>query len=240
MSGVDYRSPMYLQLREIVRSKIEDGEYMPGTAIPSENDLAETYGINRLTVRNAIDTLVKEGLLKRVHGKGVYVLGKKMERDLDRIDGFTRTMLDKKAMPTPQIVAKAVRTAGGKYGKLFGIPPGEEVYYIKQVEYVDDEPCSLEEVLVPRYVVPKLEGIDLSVFSLYEVYGFYGIEIVRAEQTMELAVLEQSDARTLGITTDYSVLLFSSVTYDRHNRAIEFTRSYTRADKCNFTVNFRF
>ena len=68
---VSYNAPIYLQLREVVRSKIEDGEYAPGTAIPSENLLASTYGINRLTVRSAIDALVNEGLLKRVQGKGV-------------------------------------------------------------------------------------------------------------------------------------------------------------------------
>lgn len=238
MTDIDYKSPMYLQLREIVRDRIEDGEYAPGAAIPSENDLADTYGINRLTVRNAIDTLVKEGLLKRVHGKGVYVVGKKVERDLNRLEGFTRTMLDKKVMPTPEIVTKAVRTAGGRYATLFGIDPSEEVYYVKRVDYADDEPCSLEEILVPKYVVPKLEGIDLSVFTLYEVYGFYGINVARVEQTMELTTLEQSDARTLGIGVDYPVLRFSSTTYDEGGRVIEFTRNYSRADKCSFTVHF--
>ena len=79
---VSYNAPIYLQLREVVRSKIEDGEYAPGTAIPSENLLASTYSINRLTVRSAIDALVNEGLLKRVQGKGVYVVAQ-IERDLE-------------------------------------------------------------------------------------------------------------------------------------------------------------
>ena len=65
---INYRTPIYLQLREIVRTKIEDGEYLPGTAIPSENDMAATYGISRITVRSAVDALVNEGLLRRVQG----------------------------------------------------------------------------------------------------------------------------------------------------------------------------
>ena len=73
---LSYRTPIYLQLREIIRNRIEEGEYLPGTAIPSENKLAETYGINRLTVRNAVDTLVNEGILRRVQGKGVFVVGR--------------------------------------------------------------------------------------------------------------------------------------------------------------------
>ena len=57
MSQVNYRSPLYIQLREVIRGKIEDGEYPPGTAIPSENQLADTYGLNRLSVRNALEAL---------------------------------------------------------------------------------------------------------------------------------------------------------------------------------------
>ena len=70
--------PMYLQLREILRSRIDDGEFIPGSAIPSESELAQTYGLHRLTVRNAITALVNEGLLKPVQGKGVFVVGKNL------------------------------------------------------------------------------------------------------------------------------------------------------------------
>lgn len=65
------QSPLYLQLRELIRSKIENGEYPPGTAIPSVGTLAEKYGIHRLSVRSAISALIGEGLLKSVQGKGI-------------------------------------------------------------------------------------------------------------------------------------------------------------------------
>ena len=75
MKKKETSKPIYLQLREIIRNKIEEGEYMPGTAIPSENKLSEIYGINRITTRNAVEALVNEGLLRRVQGKGVFVVG---------------------------------------------------------------------------------------------------------------------------------------------------------------------
>ena len=112
---VSYNAPIYLQLREVVRSKIEDGEYAPGTAIPSENLLASTYGINRLTVRSAIDALVNEGLLKRVQGKGVYVVAQ-IERDLEVLGGFTQTMNAKNVETRRKILSKGQRRAGEKYG----------------------------------------------------------------------------------------------------------------------------
>lgn len=239
MAGMSYLSPIYLQLREVVRTKIEEGEYPPCTAIPSECDLAETYGINRQTVRNAIDALVNEGLLRRVPGKGVYVLGKKIERDLDILEGFTQTMLDKHVKPSFKVVAKVLRQAGEKYSLMFDIKPEDDICYIKRLCYADSEPVSLEEIYIPQYLVPKMGGIDLSVFSVYEVYDFYGIRLERARQTLDLVRLEQNDARMLGIDANLPVILFESTTYDDRGRIIEFNRNYARGDKCNFSVHFK-
>lgn len=236
---ISSQSPIYLQLREVIRNKIEDGEYLPGMAIPSENDLAGTYGINRMTVRSAIDALVNEGILKRVQGKGVYVLGHKVERDLETLGGFTQTMRERNTNPHTKVLSKALRRAGDKYSLIFGISPEDEIYHIKRICSADDEPVSLEDIYIPRYVVPKLEGIDLGVFSIYEVYDFYGIQPVKAWQTLDLTTLEQKDARMLGIDAGLSVMLFECTSYDDRGRVIEFSRSYTRGDKVNFSVHFQ-
>lgn len=236
---ISYQSPIYLQLRELIRNKIEDGEYLPGMAIPSENDLADTYGINRMTVRNGIDALVNEGMLKRVQGKGVYVLGSKVERDLETLEGFTQTMKKKNTQPHTKVLTKTLRKAGDKYSLIFGIPPEDEIYYIKRICSADDESISLEEIFIPKYVVPELEGIDLGVFSIYEIYDFYGIKITSARQTLDLTHLEQRDARMLGIDADLAVMLFECTSYDEKQKVIEFTRCYTRGDKCNFSVHFQ-
>lgn len=235
---INYQSPIYLQLREVIRNKIEDGEYLPGMAIPSENDLAETYGINRMTVRNGIDALVNEGILKRVQGKGVYVVGSKVERDLETLGGFTQTMREKNTHPYNKVLAKNLRKAGDKFSIIFGIKPEDDIYYIKRICSADNEAISLEEIFIPKYVVPNLDEIDLGVFSIYEIYEFYGIKIARAFQALDLTRLEQRDARMLGINADLSVMLFECTSYDESERVIEFTRTYTRGDKCNFSVHF--
>jgi GntR family transcriptional regulator len=237
--GISYQSPIYLQLREVIRNKIEDGEYLPGISIPSENEMSDTYGINRMTVRSAIDALVNEGILKRVQGKGVYVVGNKVERDLETLGGFTQTMREKKTHPKTKVLIKTLRKAGDKYSLIFGINPEDEIYFIKRICSANDEPISLEEVYIPKYVVPKLEEIDLGVFSIYEVYDFYGINLTRAWQTLDLTKLEQRDARMLGIDVDLSVMLFECISYDDKERVIEFSRTYTRGDKVNFSVHFQ-
>ena len=202
---VAYNSPIYLQLREVVRSKIEDGEYAPGTASPSEN------------VRSAIDALVNEGLLKRVQGKGVYVVAQ-IERDLEVLGGFTQTMDEKNVRTKRKILLKGQRKAGEKYAAVFGIDEEDMLYYIKRLDYADEEAIAIQEIYVPYNLVPKMEGIDLSVFSMFEIYKFYGINPVRAWQTLELVQLTQSDARLINISKDQTVFLFSCTTYDENDR----------------------
>lgn len=239
MDYMNRQAPLYMQLREVIRCKIEAGEYAPCTALPSENELADEFATNRQTVRNAIDALVNEGMLRRVAGKGVYVLGKKMERDLEVLQGFTQTMLERNVTPSIKVVKKALRKAGEKYGLMFGIKPEDDIFYIKRLCYGDSEPVSLEEIYVPKNLVPKISGIDLSVFSLYEVYELYGINLERARQTLDLVHMEQNDARMLGINAELPVMLFECTSYDDKGRIIEFSRSYTRGDKCRFSVRFK-
>ena len=237
MSTIDYRSPIYLQLREVVRTKIEEGEYPPGMAIPSENELSEMYGGNRLTVRNAVEALVGEGLLKRIQGKGVFVVGDRIERDLDTLSGFRQTIHERNAEPGTKILAKVRRKAGKLYARIFGISEDDDIFYIRRLNSANGEPISVEHTFVPSTKVPKLDGIDLSVFSLYEVYGFYGVSPVRAYQTIDLISLEARDARMLDVEPGATVMLFTCYTYDKDNDLIEYTRSYTRGDKCSFTVH---
>lgn len=239
MAEVDFKSPIYLQLREVVRNKIEEGEYAPGTAIPSENELSELYGVNRLTVRNALDALVSEGLLVRIQGKGAFVVGDRIERDLDSLSGFRQTMNDRNASPEAKILAKTRRKAGRKYARIFGIGEDDDIFYIRRLNSANGEPVSVEHTYIPASKVPKLDGIDLGVFSLYEVYGFYGLNPVRAYETLDLVSLEARDARMLDVEPGQVVMLLTCYTYDENDDVIEYTCGYNRVDKCSFTVHNR-
>lgn len=238
MSTVTYNHPIYVQLREVLRSKIESGEYLPGVAIPSEQVLSATYGVSHLTVRSAIDSLVKEGLLKSVHGKGVYVITK-IERDLEVLEGFTQTMFEKEIQPQTKILKKEKRIAGKKFAKIFSIKEDDYIYYVKRLDYHYNDPVAIEEIHIPYNLFNKIEGLDLKVFGLYEIYEFYDIIPTRAIQTLEISKLNQSDARSIGLTKDDAVILFSCTTYDEGDRVIEYAKIYSRGDISKYSATFK-
>ena len=178
---LSYRTPIYLQLREIIRNRIEEGEYLPGTAIPSENKLAETYGINRLTVRNAVDTLVNEGILRRVQGKGVFVVGDKYEENLDEHGGFVNVM----SSGTKRVSIKVVNS---------------------------------------------------SVFTIKDIFAFYGIEISSMQQTMEIIDGTSKIKKLLDIPNGVALIMLSCDYWDNNGRAIAYSRSFIRSDRTSFTI----
>jgi GntR family transcriptional regulator len=190
-------------------------------------------------VHNAVDALVNEGLLRRIQGKGAFVVGDRLERDLDSLSGFRQTIHERNAEPGTKILAKTRRKAGGKYARIFGIGEDDDIFYVRRLNTANGEPISVEHTFIPASKVPKLDGIDLGVFSLYEVYGFYGVSPVRAYETLDLVTLEARDARMLGVDPGQVVLLFTCYTYDKDDDVIEYTCSYTRGDKCSFKVHNR-
>ena len=118
-------------------------------------------------------------------------------------------------------------------------PCAPPVHYIKQVSYVSGEPVSQEETYIPEALLPNLKQVDLGVFSVYEALEFYGIRVARREQSLEITELDPMDARLLNVEPGRGVLVLSSVSYDEEGRAVEFTRSYTRGDKCTFSVRYQ-
>jgi len=228
----------YLQLREIVRGKIEEGEYLPGMAIPSENKLAETFGINRLTVRNAVEALVNEGLLQRVQGKGVFVVGEKYEDVLEEYGGFVSSLTPKSKRVSIKEQSKTLRYAGDKYANLFDIELDDFIFDIRHLNYLDDDPISYEQIFVPKDVLPQLEDVNSSVFSMMDLFTFYNIEVCSMRQSLELLPVGDPKIRKRLEVPGNIALIMMEVNYrDQHGRVIELSRSFIRSDKCSFRIN---
>ena len=83
------------QVGEFIRTEIEERNFCPGMKLPSDTEIAKSFGVQKQTVQTAIDALEKEGLLKRISNKEIYVLGKKIERNMEHLEGFTQTMQDR-------------------------------------------------------------------------------------------------------------------------------------------------
>lgn len=235
---INNQAPIHVQMRELIREQIEEGCYQPGDEMPSEIQLAKEYGINRLTVHNAITALVNEGIIKRVQGKGLYVSAGLTERNLGELGGFTQTIRKQDAVPSRKLLFREVRPAGIKYARLLNVKEDSQIIYLRRLFLSDGEPVSIEETYIPYEICPDLEKVDLTVFSLYEVFEYKGVIPKTAKQTLSMMILSPKEARILKVEKDTPVLLFEYTSYDENKKIIEFNRSYTRSDKNKLVVHF--
>lgn len=238
MSELNYKSPLYIQLREVIRGKIEEGEYPPGTAIPSESQLGEMYGLNRLSVRSALEALEYEGILTSVQGKGVFVNGAKTERDLDTLGGYRHTMSERSKDASTRVLVKALRKAGPYYARVLGLGEDDDMWFIRRIDRSQGEAVALEEIYIPYEVLPGLGDVDLQLFSIYDMYLWNGIQPEVGKQVLRISRLEPSAAKLIDIEAGQAVMEFSCVTQDTTGRIIEFARNYIRGDKTEFTVHY--
>lgn len=230
--------PIYLKVRNDVRARITSGTYPAGTAIPSENELAVFYGTTRLTVRNAIDALVDEGLIRRVQGKGAFSAGDLAIQRSKIPQGFREQTERNLHVPGVRILETRLRAAGPRYASLFSIGEDDDLYVVRRLNSVDGEPYSIETTCIPCAPFPGITEVDISVFSLYETYAFLGHKVSRVYELIDLAELSPNEARLLHVKAGSPAMVLDCVSYDADGAPIEHAVSLTRGDLGSYRVRY--
>ena len=230
------RLPLYLQLREEVRRKIENGEYAPGSAIPSEKQLADAHGMHRLSVRNALKELIREGLLKSVQGKGIFVCGPKKT---ETTEIFQFSLEELESIAEHRVLIKTTRKAGPYYSKLLGIDPDDSVWYIRRITSCKGEPVALKDLIVPTAKLPRLEEIDCQLFSLYDALSWSSVHLYAGEQILRMTYLDPAMAKLLHMSPKQAVMEISCVIRDPEETPAAYSCAYIRGDKTDFSLQYK-
>jgi GntR family transcriptional regulator len=217
------------EIRERVMELIEALEV--GQAIPSERRLCEQLGVSRLTLRAALDDLVREGHLTRRHGSGTYVSRPKIAQPLT-LTSFSEDMRRRGMVPGSRTLELRVVPAGARLGRRLQLSPEEPVVRVKRLRLADGEPMALEVLHVPAALVPGLTQADLENRSFYELMEErYGVLISSATQTIEPTVTSAEESEALGVPLHSPAFLFERTTLAVSGRPMEFVRSFYRGDR---------
>lgn len=202
-----------------------------GDAIPSERQLGVDLGVSRLTVRAALDELVREGYLVRRRGAGTFVAEPKVAKGID-ITSFSDDMRARGLRPESRTLDLRVEMAGARLGRILHVSPSEEVLSVKRLRLADSEPMAIELLHARSSLVPGLTATDLEQNSFYDLLaGRYGISIVGGTQTVEPTVTNEEESQALGVPLHSPALLFERVTRASTGDIVEFTSSTYRGDR---------
>lgn len=224
--------PLYHQLYEILRGYIIRGDWPPGTMIPPESELCNSYEVSQITARQALDNLVNDGLIYRQRGRGSFVAQPAIETSLTRIISFTEDMRQRGYTPGSRIFYSGLTEAPQVVAEKLQVEPGEELAQIYRLRFADGEPLSIEKSsLVHRYCPGVLEG-NFEGVSLRETLGNqFGIRLVRARQSIRALNANLEQAELLSIKPESALLAIERVSYSQHNIPVEYLQIFYRADR---------
>lgn len=232
--------PRYHQLKEILREKIRSGEWKPGDLIPSERELSETYGISRMTARQAVTDLVNEGVFYREQGRGTFVTRHKVTQQLLRLTGFTEDIRARGQHPTTRVLSAEVRAADEATAERLRVEVGQPIFCLQRLRLADGEPLAVELSQVSFKGCDRLLEDNLEENSLYRLLETkYGYPLMEAEQELEAGLAGSEEAQLLNIPVGSSVLFTRRTTYTDRNQPIEYAQSVYAGNKYTFYTHLK-
>ncbi|MGH3659447.1 MAG: GntR family transcriptional regulator [Micromonosporaceae bacterium] len=207
-----------------------------GEALPSERALSSQWRVARMTVRAAVDELVREGILVRRHGSGTYVAEPKVTQR-PGMTSFSRDMRERGLEPGSRTLSTGTISAGARLGRRLRVSPEEEILVFQRLRLADGIPMALETLHVPHSLVPGLSGEDLERHSFYDLLAKqYDITVATGVQTIEPTVTNSEESELLDVPLHSPALLFELSTETDTGRTAEFTRAIYRGDRYRLTV----
>ena len=230
--------PAHTQIEERLAEAMAAGELRPGDRLPPERELAERFGVSRMTLRHALDSLAGRGMLVRARGRrgGTFVGEPKIERDLTTLAGLTHQLRRQGHRAGARVLAAREGPAGRRTAGALRLEPGDRVYEVVRVRLSDGEPLALERSLFPAGRFPDLldQPLDASLYELLEQR--YGEPPVRAVERLEPVVADADEAEALGVKEGAPRLLVERVAYSAEGVPREYARDLFRGDRTRVLV----
>jgi GntR family transcriptional regulator len=235
------KAPLYDLIEQNLRELILRGQINVGESVPSEWELANLYGVSRLTVRNALDNLTRQGWLIRRHGVGTFVSHPNATEITPSKLSFTEQMHAIGRKPSSRLLSMLVVTAEAEVANKLKLELGELVVEIVRLRLADGEPILLEKSYLSQKRFPGLENAtELTTSSLYEWLAVhYQTIVAMMDQTLEPVLLNDAQARQLETQPGTPAILSKVLAYTNDAEPIEYSWSVTRGDQCRFYFSFR-
>ncbi|MFJ6988714.1 MAG: GntR family transcriptional regulator [Limosilactobacillus mucosae] len=155
-------SPVYIQIHNQLRENIENGHWKVGQKIPAERELAAEFGVSRMTLRQAIQTLVDEGVLERRVGSGTFVASRKVQDKMAGVTSFTELMIAAGKKPSSKTISYHLTTPSQSEIERLKLEPDERVLRMERIRYGNEIPICYEVATVPAKLVENFSKTEIT------------------------------------------------------------------------------
>ena len=230
--------PLYVQIKNYINDNIKNGVYKKGQQLPSERELSKSLGVSRMTTRQALVSLIQEGVLQSRPGKGTFVAKTVIYQQLGILTSLSEEIHKRGGIASSQVVEARRQPAGYEISHKLEVSVDTEVVLLNRVRLADGNPVAYEAAYLVSSQCPDiLEKHDFSQQSLYEVLKEeYNLPLAWARQQFQARLPSSREQKLLGISANTPVLVNDRVTYTAGDKPIEYVNSAYIGDQFMFTI----
>ena len=231
--------PRYRQVAEQLAKEIAEGTLPADARVASERELAERFGISRMTARAAINVLVRRGLLTRRSGAPAYVAPPKIRFDLSSPKGLYRQLEEAGIAPGARVITAEklpCKALAQKICTALNLNAQDEVYHLVRLRTANGEPIAVEDSYFPARLFPDLLDFHLteSVYGILKKY--FHVAPAHSVQELEISLLDAEWAQIMGVPVDLPTLEIWRVAFTEQGTPFEFAHDIYRGDRIIFTA----
>ena len=232
---------LHEQAAEYIRSRILTGEYAVGSQIPTENELCALLGVSRPTLRQALDTLAREGWLHRLKGRGTFVTEPQVTHESTRfITGYRAESEKNHRTLRTRVLEIGVERAPEAVARALHLPAGAKVTRLVRLRHLEgyrgNAPVVYTTLYVPCALFPEMAELDFTDLCFYEVLADRGLEVRHASRQLEVVPPPAEVAAQLEISPFEPTIFITSTGRTAAGQWIEYTESYYPAGSSRFLI----
>jgi len=226
-------TPRYVALAALVRDRIAGEQLAPHTLLPSERELGDAHGVSRMTARQALTLLEREGLVYRRPPRGTFVAEPRVRF---HVGSFSEEASRQGRRPAARLLWAERQEPSPDTRRALGLAEGEEVHAFHRVRSMDGVPLALETTYFPADLTPGIldVGVEGSLWAVLRER--YGVDPATSTAVLESIILDDVSQAHLGAGSATTGILLTRSTYDAAGRCIEHARDVYRADRASFEV----
>lgn len=230
--------PKYFLTKALLHARLQR-EFRPGAKLPAEHQLALEFGVSRVTVKQGLALLEREGVIKREQGRGTFYLGERSKRAEFTVSTLLESALNYRGGEHARALSARTVLAADRIADCLGVAPGSTVVLVEGLELIDDEPVTFILSYLPEEFGAKIlhESEDLAKQTIVSVLAErYGVRVASATHTIRAALADPSFADHLGVEVGSPVLEVERTFFDADKRTVNFSIAFYRADRYRFRV----
>jgi GntR family transcriptional regulator len=229
--------PLYSQLKELLRTKILDGSYPTHSQMPSESELGAIYKVSRITVRQALNDLHKEGLIFKIHGKGTFVAKPKAFQNVSKLQGLAEAMSQMGYDVINKLLSFKFIAATAQIAERLQILEGTKVAEIKRIRLINREPVSLEVTYVSQLIGEQLEKADLITRDIFLILeNDCGVALGHADLAIDAVSADAELIQALNVEVGSPIMRIERLTHNAEGIPIDFEHLFYRGDAFQYRL----